>query len=111
MNNLQTVVSAWIEEQREDGYNDCIDDLLQYGCQSGIVGELVYYVDTVAFYEAHRQEIAQLLAEILSDTGLTVDKIFADWDAADPLALDTHNQNLLAWFGFEETARRMYGDE
>lgn len=27
------------------------------------------------------------------------------WDSEDPLATDTYNQNLLAWFGFEETLR------
>ena len=25
------------------------------------------------------------------------------WDKEDPLAQDTYNQSLLAWFGFEET--------
>ncbi len=28
-----------------------------------------------------------------------------DFDDEDPLITDTHNQNLLAWFGFEETLR------
>jgi len=108
MSDLQAVVKQWVDEQRADGYNDCVDDLLQYGCQSGLVGELVYYVDTVAFYEAHRQEIAGLLAEILANTGLSVGGLLTDWDKTDPLTQGTHNQNLLAWFGFEETARRLY---
>ncbi len=29
------------------------------------------------------------------------------WDAEDPLATDDFNQNLLAWFGFEETLRNL----
>ena len=34
--------------------------------------------------------------------------LFGDkWETDDPMALATFNQNLLAWFGFEETARRM----
>ena len=29
------------------------------------------------------------------------------WDKEDPLAQDDFNQNLLAWFGFEETLRNI----
>ena len=29
------------------------------------------------------------------------------WDKEDPLAQDDYNQNLLAWFGFEETLRNI----
>ena len=32
-------------------------DVLHYGCQSGVVGELIYYSDTVRFYKQYRQEI------------------------------------------------------
>ena len=30
-------------------------DVLHYGCQSGVVGELIYYSDTVRFYKQYRQ--------------------------------------------------------
>ena len=39
-------------------------DVLHYGCQSGVVGELIYYSDTVRFYKQYRQEINALLYEI-----------------------------------------------
>ena len=29
------------------------------------------------------------------------------WDNEDPLAIEDYNQNLLAWFGFEETLRNI----
>ena len=29
------------------------------------------------------------------------------WNKEDPLAQDDYNQNLLAWFGFEETLRNI----
>ena len=35
-------------------------------------------------------------------------ELFGDkWDKEDPLAQDDYNQNLLAWFGFEETLRNI----
>ena len=45
-------------------------DVLHYGCQSGVVGELIYYSDTVRFYKQYRQEINALLYEIMNGTGL-----------------------------------------
>lgn len=84
-------------------------DVLHYGCQSGTVGFLIYYRDTVAFYQKYRSEIGELLCDEMRDTGLyAMTELFGDrYDEEDPLANETHNQNLLAWFGFEETLRRI----
>lgn len=101
--NLHETVQAWIEE-RAEGYDGALDDLLEHGCQSGMVSDLIYYCDTVAFYRRHKAEIDGLVKEL----GGSPSKLFRDWDSTDPFADDTHNQNLLAWFGFEETARRIW---
>ena len=84
-------------------------DVLDHGCQSGIVGELIYYSDTVRFYKQYRQEINALLYELMDSTGLYApSELFGNkWDKEDPLAQDDYNQNLLAWFGFEETLRNI----
>ncbi len=84
-------------------------DVLEHGCQSGIVGELIYYSDTVAFYKRYKTEINELLSEYMSETGLyNLSELFGKyWNTEDPLATDVYNQNLLAWFGFEETLRRI----
>ena len=84
-------------------------DVLHYGCQSGVVGELIYSSDTVRFYNQYRQEINELLYDIMYSTGLYApSELFGDrWDKEDPLAQNDYNQNLLAWFGFEETLRNL----
>ena len=45
----------------------------------------------------------------MNGTGLYApSELFGDkWDKEDPLAQTTCNQNLLAWFGFEETLRNI----
>ena len=93
-------------------YNDkkyIFTDVLNHGCQSGVVTELIYYSDTVRFYKQYRQEINDLLYDAMSGTGLYApSELFGDkWDKEDPLAQDDFNQNLLAWFGFEETLRNI----
>ncbi len=84
-------------------------DVLYYGCQSGTVGFLIYYSDTTAFYKRYQSNINSLLYSVMSSTGLYAPKeLFGDkWDEEDPLAVDHYNQNLLAWFGFEETLRNI----
>lgn len=84
-------------------------DVLYHGCQSGIVGELIYYTDTVRFYKQYRNEINELLYDAMNSTGLySPSDLFGEkWDKEDPLAQNDFNQNLLAWFGFEETLRNI----
>jgi len=111
MNTLKDHVKDWATERAEDyddGMKGVFKDLLYGGCQSGYVSHLVYYSDTAEFYRGHKAEIDRLLAEMIDSTGLPVHELFGDkWEADDPLANDTYNQNLLAWFGFEETAHQL----
>jgi len=99
---------------RDGGYgygaSSVYEDLMHGGCQSGMVGHLIYYKDTVKFYKRHRKDIHALLVEALDGTDLGSPKgLFADkWDDEDPMADEHMNQNLLAWFGFEEAARTVY---
>lgn len=84
-------------------------DVLKHGCQSGIVTHLIYYSDTTRFYKKYQKEINELLYDTLRETGfLNPHQMFGDkWDEEDPLALNVYNQNLLAWFSFEETLREV----
>jgi len=94
------------EENEIEGY---IEDLMQHGCQSGMVGELIYYHDTVKFYEEFKTEIKVMLKEMMDETGFkSPQELFGDkWDNEDYFAEDTLNQNLLAWFAYEETVKQI----
>mgnify|MGYP003654000279 CR=1 FL=1 len=104
---LKQVVRDWYEEQCEEGYDKCLDDLARHGCASGMISDLIYYKDTTAFYLKHKEEISALVSELIADFGMPIHEVFRSWDQSDPLANETSNQNLLAWFAFEETAQRM----
>ena len=102
----KNVVTWWLSQS--DGY-ECITgplkDLFYGGCVSGLVSHLIYYTDTLTFYKKHRDDIAVLLQRELAECGCPIKELLRDWDESDPLCFDTHNQNLLAWFGFETAAR------
>lgn len=109
---LEKNVQGWVNRRSvdyENGAESVLKDLFQGGCQSGMVGHLIYYHDTVKFFKTHKVAINKMLGEMLDEFGYSGPAELFDkkWDVSDPLCLDTANQNLLAWFAFEETARLM----
>ena len=94
-----------------DDYGDprnIVLEVLEHGCSSGTVDELCYYSDTTAYYAKHKEEINKLLYETMNECGIyNLKDMLRYWDEEDPLALDFRNQNTLAWFGFEETMRKL----
>lgn len=104
---VQRIINGYAREY-DEGAEGFMEDLMHGGCASGLVSELVYYSDTVRWYRRHALEIDALLQELCSDCGAPPAALFGDkWDADDPLARGDYNQNILAWFGFEETARAL----
>lgn len=80
---------------REDSVEKWFEDLLQYGCVSGMVSGLVYYSDTEAFFDKYYDEIMELKEDYEESIG-------------EPMKIPYQLKNHLAWFGFEQTAYRIY---
>lgn len=109
LSKLELVAYNWINSYKDKGYKSkesLINDLMRNGCVSGMVNDLIYYSDTTAFFNEHKEEINEMLKDAIENIGTSVSDVFGNkWDNSDPLCLDTQNQNLLAWFGFEESVR------
>ena len=80
-------------EEYEDP-QDYFENVLTYGCVSGIVPALITYEDTENFFNRHVDEILDLLNEV---------KEYGEI----PFEL---NRNNLAWFAFEETLNKVYSN-
>lgn len=109
-NKLESNVKDIIlSEVSEDYFEGWFEGLMSHGCISGMVGALVYYTDTQNFYNEHINFINDLVKDLLWEIGADcmTDLFGGKFDKEDPLCLDATNQNLLAWFGFEEVARRI----
>ena len=86
-----------------------LEDLQRYGCVSGMITDLIYYDDTNKFYDNYKDDINELLSNLLDGSGLSIQEFFGkNFDNDDPLILNFSNKNLLAWFGFEESSYRIY---
>jgi len=70
------------------------NDLLQHGCISGMVGGLIYYTDTHAFYDAHYDAIESIRLNFEDQLGQSI-------------AITSDLKNFMAWFAFEQTAHLM----
>ena len=92
---------AYGYDNLEQVFND-----LRNGLQSGIVSELIYYSDTIKWYKKYNKEIIKMLKNTIDELGVqSPAQVFGQkWDSDDFLIKETNNQNLLAWFSFEETA-------
>ena len=107
------VLDYYIDESAEyDSTDDLLtsmEELQQYGCISGMIGELIYYDDTEKFFDNYKEEINEILSNVIEGTGCSMEELFGDkFDKEDPLVIDYSNKNLLAWFGFEETVNNLY---
>lgn len=78
----------------QDDPIDWLQGLLQNGCVSGWVNDLIYYVDTHAFYDKHYDEIEDLRVDYEDSIG-------------EPLRIKSDLKNWLAWFAYEQTAQRI----
>ncbi len=92
----------------QDNIKTALQDVTQHGCESGIVEELIYCHDTIKWFKYYRKDINTMLQDVLFNFGGNISDLFGHkWDESDPLAQDTTNQNLLAWFSFEQSANNL----
>ena len=72
-----------------------VEEIVTYGCQSGIVSALITYSDTEKFFDRHSNEIFELIE-----------------DAKQEGIIDRNSfelsKNNLAWFAFETIAQEIY---
>ena len=52
------------QSQDSEDAEGILDNILMHGCQSGIVNHLIYYKDTVKYFEKHENEIMEMLEEL-----------------------------------------------
>jgi len=83
-----------------------ISDLLNHGCISGMVNNLIYYKDTNNFFDVFEDEIEDLITENMDMLGVKTRPLFIESLNGSAENLE-QEKNLLSWFAFEETARNL----
>ena len=72
-----------------------VEEIVTYGCQSGIVSALITYDDTEKFFNNHVDEIFELVEDVKQEGIIDMNNF-------------TLSKNNLAWFAFETIAQEIY---
>lgn len=95
------VINELLEQENIESW---LEDLLQHGCISGMTS-LVYYKDTCNFYQSFKKDIWELAYEQMQEFGNSnILELIASLNGAKDVG---SIENLMAWYGFEETARQI----
>ena len=106
---LMKAVVDDILNQDKDYQQDYIKDVLEHGCQSGVVSSLIYYNDTADFYNKYSDDIYNLLYADMQDFGYqSIPEMIASLNGAKDVGSDEQYKNLLAWYGYERTMQDIH---
>ena len=72
-----------------------VEEIVTYGCQSGIVTALITYSDTEKFFDNHANEIFELIEDMRQEGIIDMNNFEL-------------SKNNLAWFAFETIAQEIY---
>lgn len=91
-NNVIDIILENIEDYEEP--KEFLEDVMNYGCASGIVSELIYFNDTKDFFIKHMEEIFDIYNDIK-------DNLSPDFEV---------NANNLSWLAFEYMTNIIYNE-
>ena len=72
-----------------------VEEIVTYGCQSGVVSALITYSDTELFFDKHANEIFELVEDMRQEGMIDINNFEL-------------SKNNLAWFAFETIAQEIY---
>lgn len=84
------VINDLLEMDNDEEIKTYINDVLTYGCQSGIVTSLITYNDTKNFTKNYLNEALEILDNLIQEIGKPAFII---------------DSNSIAWLAYEETLR------
>ena len=102
-------IKDWILNNLDEGQ---VAEVVLHGCSGGVVGELIYYADTCAFYEKYKNEIWERLWDSHQDFGFdSTLHYIASFNGAADVGSDEQFSNLLAWWACEDVCREVLADK
>lgn len=116
MSVLKREVTEIIKNQgTEEEQREFMLDVLSYGCQSGMVSELIYNYQTESWFKKHRSEIMTMLNNFIDDTGMEAKLLFGDkWisieEMEESFSTDIDYEDFETDEEYEEAVDEAYAD-
>ena len=89
------IILSEVEGIEDDEILSTVEEMVTYGCQSGIVSALITYSDTEKFFDNHANEIFELIEDMRQEGIIDMNNFEL-------------SKNNLAWFAFETIAQEIY---
>ena len=104
-------IKEWVlEEVKDETLN--IEEVVKYGCVNGSVSSLIYYSDTVKFYDQFEDEIWDMLHEDTENFGNdNILQTIGQFNGAENVGSLDQFKNLLVWYAVEETCRKLLDEQ
>ena len=101
----QDSIKEWLEATQD---KNTISDVTWHGCSGGPISELIYYVDTSAFYDKYKEEIWDRLSNMADDLGCeSILHLIVTFNGAKEVGSPLQLKNLLAWWAAEDVCREI----
>ena len=107
MNDLHKYdsVTQWV---RVNLPKEQIAGVIEHGMEGGIVSELIYYRDTVKFYDHFSKDIWCMLEESTLNCGAdSIIGLISNFNKVDNVWSETQFKNMLAWWAVETACHDM----
>ena len=101
----ETVAEFLLRGEKEERF--LISDVATHGCSGGTISELIYYEDTVKFYNDHEDEIWDELSNMAEDLGQTIPFMISNFRGCKNVDSSETFKNLLTWWICEHIAARI----
>ena len=101
----QTVEEYLLKGEKEKRF--LITDVATHGCSGGTISDLIYYEDTVKFYNDHEDEIWDELSNMARDLDQSIPFMISNFRGVKGLDSAKTFKNLLAWWICEHIAQRI----
>jgi len=101
-----TNIKKWVLETQT---KDDIRAIAEYGCVNGACNDLIYYSDTVDFYDNHKEEIWDIIYDQAEKFDMNVLSFVNSEDGF--VDSDTTFKNKMAWLAVEITCDQIMRSE
>jgi len=104
-------IRQWVEDQiKDEALNP--DEVAKHGCVNGCVSALIYYHDTVKFYDQFEDEIWDRLYEDTENYGnKSIIETISMFNGSKDVGSLCQFKNLLAWYSVEEVCREIIDEK
>jgi len=101
-----TNIKKWVLETQT---KDDIQAIAEYGCVNGACNNLIYYSDTLDFYDNHKEEIWDIIYDQAEKFDMNVLSFVNSEDGF--VDSDTTFKNKMAWLAVEITCDQIMRSE